>query len=170
MAHYNNVNVGELISDEPLDLSMKKSRHEMEYVRGPLVVQPNTLQPPKVVVARMWQTNVVIRSLIESPQQVQHSEVAKEKPIPNKAQPRKRFRFNHYQIGIMERVFEIKKFPSSAEIIETANLLGATEHQVRNWFSRRCSKWKREFMRSAKLVRIAPAPAQESSPSSSSTF
>jgi hypothetical protein len=30
----------------------------------------------------------------------------------------------------MERVFEIKKFPSSAEIIETANLLGVTEYQV----------------------------------------
>jgi hypothetical protein len=137
MAHYNLVNVGESISDEPLDLSMKKSRHELEYVRGPLVVQPNTLQPPKVVVARIWQTNVVIRSLIESPQQVQqlqHPEVPKEKPTP-KAQPRKRFRFNHYQIGIMERVFEIKKFPSSAEIIETANLLGATEYQVSDTIS-----------------------------------
>jgi hypothetical protein len=133
MAHYNLVNVGELISDEPLDLSMKKSRHDMmQYVRSPLVVQPKTLQPPKVVVARIWQTNVVIRSLIDSPQQVQqlqHPEVSKEKPIP-KAQPRKRFRFNHYQIGVMERVFEIKKFPSSAEIIETANLLGVTEYQV----------------------------------------
>lgn len=128
MAHNNLVNVGELIRDEPLDLSMKKSRHELEYVRSPLVVQPKMLQPPKVVVARIWQTNVVIRSLIE-PQQVQHSEVPKEKPI-SKAQPRKRFRFNHYQIGVMERVFEIKKFPSSAEIIETANLLGATEYQV----------------------------------------
>lgn len=132
MAHNNHVNVGELISDEPLDLSMKKSRHELQYVRSPLVVQPKTLQPPKVVVARIWQTNVVIRSLIDSPQQVQqlqHPEVQQEKPIP-KAEPRKRFRFNHYQIGVMERVFEIKKFPSSAEIIETANLLDASEYQV----------------------------------------
>ncbi len=128
MAHYNHANVGELISDEPLDLSMKKSRHEMEYIRGPLVAQPNTLQQSNVVVARLWQTSVVIRSQ-ESTQKVQRFEEAKENPIP-KAQPKKRFRFNHYQIGIMERIFEIKKFPTSAEIMETARLLNAMEYQV----------------------------------------
>ena len=130
---YSLVNVGELISDEPLDLSMnKKTRHEMEYVRGPLVVQPNTTQQTNVVVARIWQTNVVILSQ-EAPQQVQHFEIAKEKPIPKAPTLppcRKRFRFNHYQISIMERIFEIKKFPTSAEIIETARLLNAMEYQV----------------------------------------
>jgi hypothetical protein len=134
----NRANVNDLVSDEPLDLSMKNNRLEKEnFVRGPLVIQPNTMQQ-NVVVSRTWQTNVVVRSQ-ESAQQVQQLEKVNVQPTPKASilpslPPRtKRLRFNRFQINFMEQIFEIKKLLTAAEISETARLLNVKDFQVSGW-------------------------------------
>lgn len=154
------VNVGDLISDEPLDLSMKNNRHEKENLeRGPLVMQSNTPQQTNVVVARLWQTSVVMR-FQESPQQLekvneqpthhrsqesqlqvlQQVEKVEERQLncirtPTLPQRKKRFRFTGQQINFMEQIFEIKQLQLTAvEFLETARLLNVNELLVSGSF------------------------------------
>jgi hypothetical protein len=152
----NRMNVGDLISDEPLDLSMKKTFHEKEnFVRGPLVIQPDMPQRTNVVVARLWQTNVVIRSQESTQQQVvkvneqpihhkpqtsqqqQVEKVKEEQPAPLKVrtstlpqQRTTRFRFTRKQINFMEQIFQIKQLLTNSEFLDTARVLNVNELSV----------------------------------------
>lgn len=150
------------ISDEPLDLSLRKNQRHLERERenfdGPI--------KRNKVMAKLWQTREVMRPQ-ESLQSIvsdrQRSEmnavpvaVITPEPLPVQSSekdrendhvmknlvsgdsskvsqpPKKRNRFTTTELFVLEKVFEVKMFVTAREIEEVARLLDIENYRVSN--------------------------------------
>lgn len=151
------------ISDEPLDLSLRKNQRHLERERE------NSDGPIKryKVMAKLWQTREVMRpqeslqSIVSDRQRSEMNAVPvadiTPEPLPVQSSkkdrendhvmknlvsrdsskvsqpPKKRNRFTTTELFVLEKVFEVKMFVTAREIEEVARLLDIENYRVSNW-------------------------------------
>ncbi|KZS13709.1 Ftz-like protein [Daphnia magna] len=162
------------ISDEPLDLSLRKNQRHLERERE------NSDGPIKryKVMAKLWQTREVMRpqeslqSIVSDRQRSEMNAVPvadiTPEPLPVQSSkkdrendhvmknlvsrdsskvsqpPKKRNRFTTTELFVLEKVFEVKMFVTAREIEEVARLLDIENYRIKHWFQARRQKWKKE--------------------------
>ncbi|XP_057381201.1 homeobox protein HMX3-like [Daphnia carinata] len=153
------------LSDEPLDLSLRKNQRETENDN------PDVSVKRLKVTAKLWQTREVMRPQVSLQRIVsdrQRSEMNAVEAITPESlpkdrekdrgtkdldsrdsskvrhPPKKRKRFTITELFVLEKVFEVKMFVTPREIQEVARLLDIENDRIKHWFQARRQKWKKE--------------------------
>ncbi|XP_055681911.1 homeobox protein DTH-1 [Lutzomyia longipalpis] len=151
------------ISDQPLNLSLSKSRDSSPATIIDVKHTPKTKRDPSSKVCKRKKSTEANDHLANSvPSVLNHDTMIKDSaPHSNSGQEvgddsceessqdsrrkkKARTTFTGRQIFELEKQFELKKYLSSSERAEMAKLLNVTETQVKIWFQNRRTKWKKQ--------------------------
>nr|XP_026483196.1 homeobox protein DTH-1 [Vanessa tameamea] len=134
-SEYENVQFAFKTDDQPLNLSVPKSKDSPVWSSGP---DDDKLGKDSKLMKRKKSTEDVRSPL--GGEGSMTSEEGEEVGRRKKA----RTTFTGRQIFELEKLFEVKKYLSSGERADMAKLLNVTETQVKIWFQNRRTKWKKK--------------------------